>query len=45
MFDKVRAIFFGNADMPDIDESPNTNDKKLIIQVPSAHVHKLAGLI
>jgi len=45
VFDKVRAIFFGNEDMPDIEESADTNDKKLIISVPSAYVHKLSGLI
>ena len=45
VFDRVRAIFFGNDDLPDIEESLDTNDKKLIIMVPSAYVHRLSGLI
>lgn len=45
MFDRVRAIFLGIADLTDIEESPDTNDKKLIIMVPSAYVHRISGLI
>lgn len=45
VFDRVRAIFFGINDLPGIEESQDTNDKKLIIQVPSAYVHRLADLI
>ena len=45
IFDKVRAIFLGIADLPDIEESADSNDKKLIIMVPSAYVQRLSGLI
>ena len=45
IFDKVRAIFLGIADLPDIEESADSNDKKLIIMVPSVYVQRLSGLI
>lgn len=45
MFDKVRQIFLGRDGLEDIKESPDTNDKKLLIHVPYTYVHHLAGLI
>ena len=45
MFDKVRAIFIGQQGMEGIEESPDSNDKKLIILVPSTYVHQLSSLI
>ena len=31
--------------MPGTEESPDSNSKKLILMVPSAHVNKLSALI
>ena len=45
VFDRVRQIFFGNDDLSEITESPDSNDKKLIIHVPTAYVQEMAGLI
>lgn len=45
MFDRVRAIFLNVGDLPDIEESADSNDKKLIIMVPSAYVHRISSLI
>lgn len=45
MFNKVRAIFIGQQGMEGIEESPDSNDKKLIILVPSTYVHQLSSLI
>lgn len=45
VFDKVRAIFLGLPDMPDVQESPDSNPKKLLITAPCAYSQKLADLI
>lgn len=39
IFDRVRAIFLQKAGMSGIEESPDSNDKKLIIMVPSTYVY------
>ena len=44
-FDKVRSIFLERSDCPGIQESPDTNDKKLIITAKSDLVHKIGDLI
>ena len=38
VFDRVRQIFFSREDLDEIQESPDSNDKKLIIHVPTAYV-------
>jgi len=43
-FDKVRTIFMGSG-LPGIEESTDSNVRKLIIQCPHSHVNKLGGLI
>ena len=45
VFDRVRGIFLNKPDLPDIEESKDSNDKKLIIFVPSAYINQLSGLI
>ena len=45
IFDRVRAIFLQKAGMSGIEESPDSNDKKLIIMVPSTYVYQLSSLI
>jgi len=45
IFDRVRAIFIGRDTMNDIEESQDSNDKKLIITVPSTYIHNLSALI
>jgi len=45
IFDRVRAIFIGREDLVGIEESQDSNYKKLIITVPSTYVHKLSALI
>jgi ATP-binding cassette subfamily A (ABC1) protein 3 len=45
IFDRVRAIFIGREDLAGIEESQDSNYKKLIITVPSTYVHKLSALI
>ena len=45
LFDKARRIFLGHADMEGIEESLDSNDKKLIFMVPSAYVYKMADVV
>ena len=45
LFDKTRRIFLGHADMEGIEESLDSNDKKLIFMVPSAYVYKMADVV
>ena len=45
IFDRVKAIFFGPDALEGVEESSDSNAKKLIIQVPSQHVHALGDLI
>ena len=45
VFDRVRQIFFSREDLHEIQESPDSNDKKLIIHVPTAYVQEMADLI
>ena len=45
VFDNVRRVFLNKEDCPGIMESPDSNDKKLIITAPSRLVHKLSDLI
>ena len=45
VFDRIRSIFLNNAELPNIEESQDSNDKKLIIMVPIIYVHQISGLI
>ena len=45
MFKRVTEIFVDESGLADIEVSKDSNDKKLIIMVPSAHVNELSGLI
>ena len=44
-FDKIRTIFLGRDDLPGVQESNDSNAKKLLIQCPYTHVSKLSALI
>ena len=45
LFNRVRGILLNQPDCPDIQESPDTNDKKLILMSPVSYSRKLSELV